>query len=257
MKFFKWKLVGKTAVVTIHRPPANALATGLLDELEALLQILEEDDRVRVLIFHGEGRFFSAGAEIREFAGIANEKTAAEMASRGQRLFERVERFPKPVIAVIHGAALGGGLEFAMACHIRIVGEGAKLGLPELQLGLIPGYAGTQRLPRYVGMAKAAEMMLTAEPLSGVDAVRWGLANACYPDEELLERALELARKIEKKSPASVRAVLQLLQHAKMAAFEEGVSQEAIAFGRIFITEDAKEGIRAFLEKREPQFTGK
>ena len=149
---------------------------------------MENDDSVRVIVVKGEGRFFSAGADIKEFTSITSGEEFSELAASGQAVFERLERFPKPVIAAIHGAALGGGLELAMGCHIRLVTENAKLGLPELQLGLIPGFAGTQRLPRYVGLAKAAEMLLTSDPISGKEAAQFGLANHAYPEEELFER---------------------------------------------------------------------
>ena len=167
-----------------------------------------------------------------------------------------MEKFPKPIIAAIHGAALGGGLELAMACHIRLVGENTKLGLPELQLGLIPGYAGTQRLPKYVGVARAAEMLFTSEPITGMEAVQFGLANHAYPENEVLEQALKLAGKIAKKSAGSLKATIQLLNYAKNKEFYEGSKKEVELFGEIFATSDAKEGIQAFIEKREPQFKG-
>ena len=130
-------------------------------------------------------------------------------------MFERLETYSKPVIAAIHGAALGGGLELAMGCHMRFVTENAKLGLPELSLGIIPGFAGTQRLPRYVGVAKAAEMMFTSDPISGTEAVQWGLANRAYSDEELLPKTLELAKRIAKKSPIALKAAIQMLSYSK------------------------------------------
>lgn len=257
MEFFKKKLDGNTAILTICRPPANALSTELLRELDGILSDLEKDEDVRVIILNGEGRFFSAGADIKEFTVVRSGAAFAELAKSGQQLFERMEQFPKPIIATIHGAALGGALELVMGCHFRIVSETAKLGLPELQLGIIPGFAGTQRLPKYVGTAKAAEMMLTSEPISGLEAVQWGLANAAYPEEQLMEEALKLAKKIEKKSPASVKVTLKLLNYTKSAEFYRGVEEEAKLFGEVFETADAKEGIQAFIEKREPVFTGK
>lgn len=256
MGYLQWSMNGNTAVITIKRPPANALAQSLLSEMNELLNTLEETADVRVILIHGEGRFFSAGADIKEFIEVTSEEQFSKLATNGQDLFERMEQFSKPIIAAIHGAALGGGLEFAMACHIRIVTETAKLGLPELQLGIIPGFAGTQRLPKYVGTAKAAEMMLTSEPITGVEAVQWGLASKAVKDEELLDEALKLARKIEKKSPHSVKAVLKLLNYTKSQEFYQGVASEADFFKEIFATDDAKEGIQAFLEKREPNFKG-
>ena len=257
MEYLKWSYQDRIATITIQRPPANALSQGLLRELSAVMDEIEPNSEIKVIVIHGEGRFFSAGADIKEFTTISTGEEFSKLALNGQDVFERMEQYPKPIIAAIHGAALGGGLELAMACHIRYVSETAKLGLPELQLGLIPGFAGTQRLPRYVGPAKAAEMMLTSEPISGTEAVEWGLATRAFPEEEVLEKAKELAKKIEKKSPISVKAALHLLNYGKSEKFYLGAKKEAESFGTIFVSEDAKEGIQAFIEKREPVFKGK
>ncbi|MFF2175086.1 enoyl-CoA hydratase [Lysinibacillus sp. NPDC058147] len=257
MEFLSWKAEDGVAVITIARPPANALSRGIIAEVNAVLDAVENDDTVRVLVLHGEGRFFSAGADIKEFTEVESGDEFSKLANNGQQVFERVESFSKPIIAAIHGAALGGGLELAMSCHLRFVTESAKLGLPELQLGLIPGFGGTQRLPRYVGVAKAAEMMFTSEPISGTEAVQWGLANRAFTDEALLEETLKVAKKIAKKSPVALKAAIQTLQYAKHASFYEGIEAEAKSFGTVFVSEDAKEGIQAFIEKREPVFTGK
>lgn len=257
MEFLSWTIEDGVATVILNRPPANALARGVILEVNELLDAVENDDAVRAILLKGEGRFFSAGADIKEFTSITSGAAFSELASSGQTIFERVETFSKPVIAAIHGAALGGGLELAMSCHIRLVADNAKLGLPELQLGLIPGFAGTQRLPRYVGFAKAAEMLLTSDPISGIEAAQLGLANHAYPEEELFEQANKLAVKIAKKSPIAVKNALEMLQFAKPASYYEGVKAEANAFGTVFVSEDAKEGISAFIEKREPVFKGK
>ncbi|MBS4173756.1 enoyl-CoA hydratase [Bacillus sp. FJAT-49736] len=256
MEFLTLTKENHVAYVTIHRPPANALASGLLEELSKLLDEVETSNDVRVILLHGEGRFFSAGADIKEFTTIETEEDFGKLAKKGQDLFERIESFPKPVIAAIHGAALGGGLELAMSCHIRLVTETAKLGLPELQLGLVPGFAGSQRLPRYVGMAKAAEMLFTSEPITGVEAVQWGLANHAYSEEELMPKAKELALKIAKKSPVSISAAIELLKYGKSESFYKGVTRESELFGKVFRSKDGQEGIAAFMEKREPHFTG-
>ncbi|MED3622681.1 enoyl-CoA hydratase [Neobacillus thermocopriae] len=253
MENLHWSHEDGIAVITFKRPPANALSTGLLKELSAALDEIESNRQIRVVVIHGEGRFFSAGADIKEFTSVSS---SGELSTSGQDLMERIEKFPKPIIAAIHGAALGGGLELAMACHIRLVSETAKLGLPELQLGIIPGFAGTQRLPRYVGVAKAAEMMLTSEPITGLEAFQFGLANHAYPEEEVLNQALKLARKIAKKSPGSIKAVIELLNYTKTKEFYEGTKREAELFAELFVTNDAKEGIQAFIEKREPNFKG-
>lgn len=242
--------------ITMVRPPANALSSRLLNELSMLLDEIEHDQMVRVVIIHGEGRFFSAGADIKEFTTIQTDEQFSGLSRNGQDLFERMERFSKPIIAAIHGAALGGGLELAMACTFRLVSTQAKLGLPELQLGLIPGFSGTQRLPRYVGTGLAAEMMLTSEPITGEEAVKVGLANHAYPESELLAEAVNLARKISKKSPVSVKAALELLRYTKTSEYYAGVQKEAVLFGKVFVSEDGKEGIQAFVDKREPNFKG-
>ncbi|MED5043234.1 enoyl-CoA hydratase [Geobacillus stearothermophilus] len=254
MNFFRVAKEEFVAVVTFSRSPANALVSTVLKGLSNLLDELETDPDVRVVLLHGEGRFFSAGADIKEFTSIASVEKASGLSRNGQLVMERIERFSKPVIAAIHGAALGGGLELAMSCHIRVVAENAKPGLPELQLGIIPGFAGTQRFVRYVGFGKAAEMMWTSEPITGLEAVEWGLANKAMPEERLLDEAKALAKKIAAKSPLSVRAVIELLNAAKEKTFVEAVREEAEWFGRVFGSEDAKEGVQAFLEKRPPVF---
>ncbi|CAM5201896.1 Enoyl-CoA hydratase OS=Ureibacillus acetophenoni OX=614649 GN=SAMN05877842_102422 PE=3 SV=1 [Ureibacillus acetophenoni] len=257
MEFLSWKVEERVAIATINRPPANALSRQLILEVNEMLDQLEHDESVRVIVIHGEGRFFSAGADIKEFTEVESGEEFTKLAANGQEVFERLESFPKPVIASIHGAALGGGLELAMGCHIRYVAEDAKLGLPELSLGLIPGFAGSQRLPKYVGTAKAAEMLFTSEPISGTEAVQYGLANKAFPASELLEQSLTLAKKIAEKSPIALKAAIQMLQYSKNASYYEGVKAEAKSFGTVFVSEDAKEGIQAFIEKRKPNFTGK
>lgn len=247
----------KIAAVTFSNPPVNAMSTNVLNELLQLLESLEHDENVRAILVSGEGRFFSAGANIKEFTSMESKEEAIYQSEQGQALFEKLENLSKPVIAVIHGAALGGALEFAMSCHIRLVSKTAKLGLTELNLGIIPGYAGSQRLTRYVGSAKALEIMLSGEPVSGEEAVRIGLANQAYEEEELREKARELAEKVAEKSPIAVKATLALSYTAKDPAFYQGVAREAQLFGDVFQSEDAKEGIHAFLEKRKPVFNGK
>ncbi len=256
MEYLRWSKENDIATITIQRPPANALSQGLLRELSAVLDEIEPNREIRVIVIHGEGRFFSAGADIKEFTTVRTSEGFAHLGKFGQDLFDRMEKFPKPIIAAIHGAALGGGLELAMACHIRYVSETAKLGLPELQLGLIPGFAGTQRLPKYVGAARAAEMLFTSEPITGMEAVQYGLANRAFPENEVLERAYILAGKIAKKSPVSIKAAIKLLNYAKTEEFYEGSKKEAELFGEVFVSHDAKEGIQAFIEKREPHFKG-
>lgn len=257
MEFLSVSKEENFAVITIQRPPANALSSRLINEISEVLNQLENEEGTRAILIHGEGRFFSAGADIKEFMNVKNGIEFSKLATRGQDVFERIENFPKPIVAAIHGAALGGGLELAMACHIRLVSEDAKLGLPELQLGLIPGFGGTQRLPRLIGTAKAAELILTSDPITGEEAVYYGLANKAFPEEQLLEKAKEMVRKIASKSPISVKSIIELLYYTKHEQFYEGVRQEATKFGSVFDSEDGKEGIQAFIDKRKPVFKGK
>ena len=257
MGFITISIEDRVAVLAIDKPPANALSSALIHELSSIFDELQYNEDVRVVVIKGDGRFFSAGADIKEFTTISTANDFSQLAESGQVIFERIEQFRKPVIASIHGAALGGGLELAMACHIRYVSENAKLGLPELQLGLVPGFAGSQRLPRYVGMAKAAEMLFTSDPISGKEAVQWGLANAAFPEEELHEASILLAKKIAAKSPLALSKAIELLNYSKHENYYAGVEKEADSFGDIFVSVDAKEGISAFIEKRQPQFTGK
>lgn len=256
MAFLTMTITEQVATIKLDHPPANALSAAVLQEISQMMDKLVNDDQVKAVLIHGEGRFFSAGADIKEFTTITGKADAAQLAKHGQTVFEKVENLAKPVIAVIHGAALGGGLELAMACHIRLVSEDAKLGLPELQLGLIPGFAGTQRLPRIVGTAKAAEMILTGEAITGAEAVQCGLANHAYPGTQLLMKAQELVKKITNKSPASISAVMELLRYSKTERFYEGLEREAEAFSAVLDSKDGKEGIQAFMEKRKPVFTG-
>lgn len=256
MEFITIKRENAVACIEMNRPLANALAQALLKELAQAFGQLENDPETRVVLLYGKGRFFSAGADIKEFVQLRESGGSDAMAVSGQELFEKVEAFPKPVIAAIHGAALGGGLELAMACHIRLVTENAKLGLPELSLGLVPGFAGTQRLPRYIGRGKAFEMLWTSEPLTGTEAVQQGLANHAYKEEELLPKAKALAEKIAKKSPLALKASIELVNYAKTNDYEKGLEQESARFLELFGSKDAEEGIKAFIEKREPRFTG-
>lgn len=257
MKHLSWSKEQHVATVVINSPPANALSSGLLSELSDILDEIENDQSVKTVVLKGEGRFFSAGADIKEFTVLQNESDYANLAKKGQQLLNRIERFHIPVIASIHGAALGGGLELAMACHVRIATKDAKLGLPELNLGIIPGFAGTQRLPRYVGLPKAYEMILSGEPISGEEAEKLGLVNMAVEEGELDEKTMNLAKKFASKSGPSIRAVMNLLPYAYTSQFDQGVEQEAIEFGKVFGNDDAKEGVQAFIEKRKPNFQDK
>ncbi|MBU9710947.1 enoyl-CoA hydratase [Evansella tamaricis] len=241
-------------IITLNHPPANTLSQAMIQEIETAFDQLKEETTVKVILLHGEGRFFAAGADIKEFTKVDKKETFQEMSRKGQEVFSKIEAFPKPVIAVIHGAALGGGLELAMACHIRFVSTDAKLGLPELQLGLIPGFAGTQRLPKLVGKAKATELLLSSDTVMGEEAVQIGLANRCFPPETVLGEGKALARKIALKGSISVRRTLELISLSNSEKLEVAQQKESLHFGEVAKSEDATEGIQAFIEKRKPVF---
>jgi enoyl-CoA hydratase/carnithine racemase len=242
------------ATVTLNHPPVNALTPELLVELEATLGALTADEAVKVVILTGAGRCFVAGADIRELARIPSSREGTEMALKGQAILDRIEAFDKPVIAAINGACLGGGLELALCCHIRIAAEGARFGLPEINLGIMPGFGGTQRLPRLIGRSKATELILTGDVISAQEAKTLGLISQVVPADELGRHAQGLARRIAAKGQVAVRAALQAIHEGYALGLHEGLSFEARLFGRLCGTEDKKEGLAAFLEKRQPRF---
>ncbi|GIO21748.1 enoyl-CoA hydratase [Oceanobacillus sp. J11TS1] len=257
MPIIDLKIEEKVAYLTIKSPPANALSSKIITKLDELLTQIEKEDKAKVVVLQGEGKFFSAGADIKEFTSHQEAAEYESLAENGQRIFNKVEHFPIPVIASIHGAALGGGLELAMACHIRYATANAKIGLPEMNLGIIPGFAGTQRLPRYVGNARAYEMILTGEPISGKQAEAWGLINRVFEEDVFQNEVHNLARKIAAKSKPGINRIMKLIPYANTSQFEEGVKQEARLFGEIFGSADAKEGVSAFIEKRAANFQDK
>lgn len=245
------------AVISLNHPPANALSRETFSGISDALDVIEKDESMKVVVVKGNGRFFAAGADIKEFTSIEQKEVAEELAKNGQRVFDRMEAFSKPIIAAIHGAALGGGLELALACHMRFATPDAKLGLPELNLGLIPGFAGTQRLPQLIGKAKALELLLTSAPMTGSEAVNYGLVNRVIEAEKLESATLEFAHSIATKGAISMKFALQAILEGEQNGLQAGQTKEAELFGRIFETEDAKEGIRAFMEKRKPSFKDK
>ncbi len=253
-------LVQKTAAlaqITINRPKKlNALNKATIYELHKAFDALESDLNIKAIILTGSGeKAFVAGADISEFAHFTAEE-GATLAREGQEiLFNFIENLATPVIAAINGFALGGGLELAMACHFRIASENAKMGLPEVSLGVIPGYGGTQRLPQLVGKGKAMEMIMTAGMISAEDAKNCGLVNHVTTQEELMLLAEKIASKILRNSPVAISAAIVAVN----ANFEDGVNgfdTEINAFGDCFGTEDFREGTTAFLEKRKPNFSG-
>jgi enoyl-CoA hydratase/carnithine racemase len=213
------------------------------------------DDGVKAVVITGAGRFFVAGADIRVLAGIPSSREGEEMALVGQAILNKIEAFGKPVIAAINGVCLGGGLELAMCCHIRLAAEGARLGQPEINLGIMPGFGGTQRLARLIGHSKAMELILTGDSISAQEAKELGLVTQVVAAEGLLRQAQGLARRIAFKGRLAVRAALQAIQQGTDLGLREGLALEAKLFGGLCDTEDKKEGLAAFLEKRQPRFS--
>lgn len=249
---------GSVLVLTINRPKVlNALNAQTLDALRGAIDAAGDDAGVRAIVITGAGdRAFVAGADINELAA-QTPVAAREHAHRGQALFDRIERLGKPVIAAINGFALGGGCELAMACTIRLAADTAKLGQPEINLGLIPGYAGSQRLPRLVGRGRALELLLVGNPIPADEAFRIGLVNKVVPAAELMNEARALAQALAAKAPVAVRYILEAVAGGLDMSFEDAQDYEATLFGLVAATEDMREGTRAFLEKRKPEFRGR
>jgi enoyl-CoA hydratase len=245
------------AIVTIDRPDKlNALNQQVLEELDSVFADAEGNAAVKGVVVTGAGdRAFVAGADIGQFRSLGS-ADAERFARRGQSVFGVIEQFPKPVVAAINGFALGGGCELALACHFRIASENARLGQPEINLGIIPGYGGTQRLPRLIGSGRALEMILTGDHISATRALGMGLVNKVVALESLLDESLAFLGRITSKSPAIIRLALEAVRSA-YGDVDAGMKKEALLFGKAFDTEDAQEGVTAFLEKRAPQFTGR
>ncbi|MBS7334353.1 enoyl-CoA hydratase/isomerase family protein [Faecalibacter bovis] len=247
------EIENRIAVVTLNRPQAlNALNKGLLEDLSTFFDEAKSNDNIRAVILTGAGeKSFVAGADIKEFASF-NAEEGKELAGKGQeRVFDKIENFTKPVIAAVNGFALGGGLELAMAAHFRIASTNAKLGLPEVTLGLIPGYGGTQRLPKLIGKGRAMQAIMTADMFTAEKAEQIGLVNEVVEQAELINRAKEIAGKITRNSSI---AISQAINAINASDKENGFAIEIESFGNLFEEEDFKEGTTAFVEKRKPNF---
>jgi len=258
MQNVKTDLKDGLLIVTIDRPKVlNALNAQTVEEIREAFEKARDDDNVKAVIVTGGGeKAFVAGADINELAQKTpiTGKTTSE---RGQAVLSFIERFPKPVIAAINGFALGGGCELALACHIRIASEKAQIGLPEVTLGIIPGYGGTQRMARLLGKGKALELICTGDRIPAAEAERIGLVNKVVPADQLMAVAEEMARKIMSRGPLAIRAAIEAVMHGSEMPFEEGQFLEATLFGLLCASEDTKEGMNAFLEKRPAQFKGR
>jgi len=250
---------GAVGIITINRPKSlNALSRATVAELAAAIEELNADDAIRAIILTGAGeKAFVAGADIGEFNSLRSAEEAAEYARAGQAVLNRIERLPKPVIAAINGYALGGGCELAMACDIRIAADTARLGQPEINLGIIPGYGGTQRLTRLVGKGTAKLLVLSGDQISAQEAQRIGLVDVVVPAAELMPKALELAGKLASKAPVALRLCKQAINEGAEGTLASGLDHEAALFGVVFDTEDRVEGVSAFLEKRKAAWKGK
>lgn len=246
------------ATITINRPHAlNALNTETMREISARLEDARKDGNIKVIVITGAGeKAFSAGADL-EVMKEVNAVRGVDLSRLGQKLTTEIEELGKPVIAAINGYALGGGLELSMACDIRIASENAKLGQPEVNVGLIPGWGGTQRLPRFVGKAIAKEMIFTGKMIDAKTAERMGLVNKVVPADQLMPAVKELAKELMSKPPIALKLAKELINNSTETDLRIGLIHEAESFGILASTEDFKEGINAFLEKRKPHFKGK
>ena len=258
LKHILYQVADGIATVTVNRADVlNALSAQTIRELDHVLATAAADDAVRVLILTGAGeKSFVSGADIAELASV-DPTAGTRTAEFGQSAFRRLETMGKPSIAAINGYALGGGCELAMACTIRIASDNAKIGLPEVTLGVIPGYAGTQRLPRIVGRGMAMDLILTGRAIDAAEAQRIGLVSQVVPPADLMETARKTALRIIRNGPLAVRAAMQAVDHGLDVGFEHGARMEAKLFGLLCATSDMREGLSAFLEKRKADFKGK
>jgi enoyl-CoA hydratase len=257
LKFIRVEARASIAIITVNRPDKlNALNAETVNELRTALEQVAADAAIRAVIITGAGdKSFVAGADIAELAQMTP-ISGIDVARQGQDTFRMLETMRKPVIAAVNGFALGGGLELALACHFRVASDNAKFGLPEVKLGIIPGYGGTVRLPRVVGRGRALELILTGEMIDAQEAYRVGLVNHIYPQSELLDAAQQLAKKIAANGPVAVALAIEAVDHGFHAATEDALRLEAKLFGLLASTQDMREGMGAFLEKRKANFQG-
>ena len=256
--FVSTALRDAVALVTIDNPPMNALSAALLDELEAEIDALDRNGDVRVIVIRGAGdRAFVAGADIKEFPALRESASEGGSARGIQRLGHRMDAADTPFVAAIHGYCLGGGLELAMCCDVRVCADDATLGQPEIQLGLIPGGGGTQRLPRLVGQGRAMFLNLTGDFVDAETAYAWGLVERVVPAAELEDVAVAIAGRIASRSPHAVAVLRELARTTRDLPLGEGLRREADGFVRCLRSEDGAEGVAAFIEKRPPVFSGR
>ncbi len=256
-RFVNYTIEDKVAWVTIDNPPVNALSHALMGELDAVFEELGQGDDVLIVILRGAGeKAFVAGADIKQFPSM-DQAVAEKFSSEGQDVFNAIEDFKGPVIALIQGFALGGGCELAMACDIRVASEDARLGQPEISLAIIPGYGGTQRMPRLIPTGKAKELIYTGEMIDAREAMRIGLVDRVVKREDLVDEVKKLTAKILEKGPLAIKAAKRAINEGLALPLRKGLKLESRYFGELFSTEDKNEGAQAFLEKRKPVFKGK
>jgi len=249
---------GSVATVELNDPPHNRLGMALIDALEQAIEEIDEDETIRAVVLRGSGGAnFSVGADIREFGAAAGERGVKHFIDQRLRVIRRIETMTKPVVCAIRGACLGGGLEIALGCHFRIAARGAKIGLPEVELGVVPAWGGTQRLTHAVGRARALEIVLLAKKLTADEAFDAGLLTAVCEPDELDAQASALATELAKKAPLAVEGILDAVIQGGPKPLEEGLAHEYAALERAITSEDLQEGVLAFFQKRPPNFKGK
>lgn len=242
--------------LSINRPPVNALGTQLLGELEQATDELNAEPKTKVIVIVSAiPNVFIAGVDLKEMASLTTPEEIAKVIQKGQKVFNKIENSEKPVIAAIHGACVGGGQELVLACHLRIASDRTRFAQPEITLGIIPGFGGSQRLPRVVGPSRAAELILTGDLITPQEALRIGLVNRVVSDGSLIKAAREMGKKISRHGLPAIRAAMRAMRQGLDKNLEEGMSIEEAEFRTLIPTHDMREGIRAFLEKRQPKFT--
>jgi enoyl-CoA hydratase/carnithine racemase len=253
MAFVKTALEDGIGIVSINNPPVNALSSAVF--MDIFNAVKEFKATARAILLTGEGQNFAAGADVKEIVKIETEQQGEEMCLKAHAIGNELWESPVPIIAAINGYCLGGGCELVMACHMRVATDKARFAQPEIKIGIIPGLGGTQRLPRYIGVPKAFEMLLTGDMISAAEAKALGLVNMVVPEPELKRQAMGLAKKITAHSKVAVAEILRAVREGIERPFNEAMKLEAKAFGRMMPTADKKEGVQAFIDKRAPKFT--